>query len=962
MIPMHSQNFSLESTADVWCIAISNDGRRLIFGDIDKSLRVWDVRSKKLIGILKGRIGSSWNVGMNRNGDRAISGSDSGFVRVWDVHSSQCLATFKLGARDAYAVALSNDGNLAAGGGADKEVYVWDLQRKTCIGQFGAHIAEINCVAFSADNKRLISAAGDPVLRLWDLERQECAQVLEGHTDQVYSAAFSPDGNLVVSGSDDKTLRLWDAKNGRCLGIFEGHTNDIWALAWSHDNRFILSGSDDGTVRVWDLETSDNIAQLKTETGGVWSVAFGNDEKTIVAATSTGNLWMWDFQSTRPSSHPRKRGVPSISAKVLLVGPTGVGKSALAHRLVHKSFVQTTSTDGAWVSQFKLEDPRSNNDPEREIWLWDFAGQSDYRLINQLFMNETSLGLLVFNPQSDTLFDDISQWNRDLQQLGTKRAKKILVASKLDRGGLVVSQSSFDKFGKSHGFADYIETSALKGTGCARLKEAIIRNINWKRIPPVASTKRFGLLREEIVKIRDDQSAVLLTIGTLRQYLRRRLPATSFTEAELRTVIEHMQRPGILWKLDFGEYVLLRPEYIASYAGALIRKLRRDPKGIGTIRERVYLAGDLEYQDTARLSPTDEPILLRAMLQTLISKRLCFRQSTKRGTMLVFPSYFKRDQPVRQRSAAPFVTYFVSGPVDSIYLTLVVSLHYTTLFKKTEFWKDAVDLRTVNDKLIRLTLTKESGGQGRVDVFFERGITQDEKAIVLRYVDKHLRSKSSALSRLRHYACPNCNTAVPDSVLASRLLEEGRKTVPCVRCERRIPLCDGIERRFASDAINERVLDLADKVGQIVDNASKEQILQGYVLVIAGEAGQIYRTKDRDYGIDGEIEFKDRNGKPSAQRVYLQLKSGDSHLTTRKSDGAEIFRIKKNRWVEYWGKHNDPVMLVIQTSDGQIRWMDVRSCLSNHSPNVKQIVFTGTPFTAQSITNLRDEVLRSREA
>ena len=38
---------------------------------------------------------------------------------------------------------------------------------------------------------------------------------------------------------------------------------------------------------------------------------------------------------------------------------------------------------------------------EREIWLWDFAGQADYRLIHLLYMDETALALLVFDPQED---------------------------------------------------------------------------------------------------------------------------------------------------------------------------------------------------------------------------------------------------------------------------------------------------------------------------------------------------------------------------------------------------------------------------------------------------------------------------------------------------------------------------------------------------------------------------------
>lgn len=40
-----------------------------------------------------------------------------------------------------------------------------------------------------------------------------------------------------------------------------------------------------------------------------------------------------------------------------------------------------------------------------------------------------------------------------------------------------------------------------------------------------------------------------------------------------------------------------------------------------------------------------------------------------------------------------------------------------------------------------------------------------------------------------------------------------------------------------------------------------------------------------DHGIDGEIEFKDDRGRASGKRLYVQLKSGDSYLKKRRSDG-----------------------------------------------------------------------------
>jgi hypothetical protein len=127
----------------------------------------------------------------------------------------------------------------------------------------------------------------------------------------------------------------------------------------------------------------------------------------------------------------------------------------------------------------------------------------------------------------------------------------------------------------------------------------------------------------------------------------------------------------------------------------------------------------------------------------------------------------------------------------------------------------------------------------------------------------------------------------------------------------------------------------------------------GHAFSIVAEAGQIYRpVSNSDHGIDGEIEFKDDEGRASGKRLYLQLKSGDSYLTKRRSDGAEVFQIKNPRWSDYWRQQAYPVMLVIRTSDGVIRWMDVSEYLKREGADgkpVRQIVFAGERFDVMSV-------------
>ncbi len=93
----------------------------------------------------------------------------------------------------------------------------------------------------------------------------------------------------------------------------------------------------------------------------------------------------------------------------------------------------------------------------------------------------------------------------------------------------------------------------------------------------------------------------------------------------------------------------------------------------------------------------------------------------------------------------------------------------------------------------------------------------------------------------------------------------------------------------------------------------------------------------------------------------MQLKSGDSYLKKRQSDGVEVFQIKNPRWANYWQQQAYAVMLVIRTSDGEIRWMDVSACLKRESvagKTVRQIIFEGERFDMMSVRRWRERVLR----
>jgi small GTP-binding protein len=202
-----------------------------------------------------------------------------------------------------------------------------------------------------------------------------------------------------------------------------------------------------------------------------------------VYATADGRISFWDISDLLAKQPDESLASRYTNAKVLLVGETGVGKSSLAHRLISGEFALTASTHGAWATQMKLgDDSQPASDVQREVWLWDFAGQSDYRLIHQLFFDETALAIFVFNPQSEDPFDGLGQWDRDITRSARRRFQKLLVAGRCDRGGLLVSRKALETFKVERGFAQYLETSALTGNGCPELRLAITRATSIGRI------------------------------------------------------------------------------------------------------------------------------------------------------------------------------------------------------------------------------------------------------------------------------------------------------------------------------------------------------------------------------------------------------------------------------------------------------------------------------------------------
>jgi hypothetical protein len=186
-----------------------------------------------------------------------------------------------------------------------------------------------------------------------------------------------------------------------------------------------------------------------------------------------------------------------------------------------------------------------------------------------------------------------------------------------------------------------------------------------------------------------------------------------------------------------------------------------------------------------------------------------------------------------------------------------------------------------------------------------------------------------------------------------------------------------LEKRFASQAIRKKVEALRLQESFQLDTRRQGKLLVLEVSARITSANQMCHEipGDVDEGIDLVVEFTDDEGRATGQHMYLQLKAGNSFLKRRKSDGAEIFTIKKQRWAKYWASQDAAMMLVVGTfpedpepgmgserkNFAEVRWMEIGELLRRESDNgkkpVKQIVFKGERLDAQSVRGWRDRAL-----
>jgi len=743
--------------------------------------------------------------------------------------------------------------------GPNQEV-IWEqvLTRKR---MSGSHPEGVN-LALSPAGHLLACTTGTSVVWVFDTATGQQVRQFDDHSQTVTGLSWVGDESL-LSASMDATLRVWRPDDPMSATVVV-ETIAAAGLVFVRERRTALIWSARGELLAWSLaETpaqlwdrnppSRNVAAYFTRPA-VSAVA---GLLAVVDAGSTELLLVngWDRVDSAPPAT-----TTYANAKVLLLGDSGVGKSGLAMVLAGKEFTPTESTHGRRIWRLPAADPAADEQESpgesREVMLWDLAGQPGYRIVHQLHLEGAAVALILFDAKSETTpLAGVRHWARAVRHAHPAAEGGLptfLVAARADRGGINVSDQRIQKLMTDFGLGHYFRTSAKEGRDTDLLRSRLLAAIDWSRIPEVTSTTLFAAVKKFVMEQRP--RILLAPINELCRLFQAEVPSgvqlltgpgstlepaggnppvpspdglTSVFEG----CIARLESAGLVKRLKFGDYVLLRPELLDAYAGAMVNAARDEPDGLGSILEADVVNVDFPVPAAERVPDRlQERLLVLATLEELLLRELVLREPTKDGVQLVFPSAYRRDLPTSEMPKGDGVVFRFEGPIENIYATLIVRLTRSDRFRRVDTWQSAARF-AAEKATCTIALKFEVEGEAELLIGYDR-VPDDTRKQFERFVHTHLErwATPGTITRDRQYSCPDCGLAFT-SEMVRQVNRRGRLSILCPVCEQRVPLRDDYEAGGTDQSTAQ--MDASADAGREIEAATA--VLRGKTAVLRGK-------------------------------------------------------------------------------------------------------------------------------
>ncbi|KAH3909012.1 hypothetical protein HBH56_166890 [Parastagonospora nodorum] len=254
------------------CCAFLPGDKIVVVGTKDGDIELYDIAASSQLDKIQAHEGAVWTMQVHPDGKSLITGSADKTVKFWNFEivqeeipgTKRTMPRLKLVQSrilkvndDVLSVQFSPDSRLLAVATLDNTVKVFFVDSlKLFLNLYGHKLPVLN-MSISSDSKLIATCSADKNVRIWGLDFGDCHKALFGHQDSIMQIAFIPhpvDGDekhIFFSASKDKTIKSWDADKFEQIQRFKGHHGEIWAMTVARTGDFVVTASHDKSIRIW---------------------------------------------------------------------------------------------------------------------------------------------------------------------------------------------------------------------------------------------------------------------------------------------------------------------------------------------------------------------------------------------------------------------------------------------------------------------------------------------------------------------------------------------------------------------------------------------------------------------------------------------------------------------------------------------------------------------------------------
>ncbi|XP_006866824.1 PREDICTED: autophagy-related protein 16-1 isoform X2 [Chrysochloris asiatica] len=240
------------SNAGITSIEFDSAGSYLLAASNDFASRIWTVDDYRLRHTLTGHSGKVLSAKFLLDNARIVSGSHDRTLKLWDLRSKVCIKTVFAGSSCNDIVCTEQ---CVMSGHFDKKIRFWDIRSESIIREMEL-LGKVTALDLNPERTELLTCSRDDLLKIIDLRKHTVKQSFSAPGFKCSSdwtrAIFSPDGSFVMAGSAEGSLYVWNVSTGKVEKILsKQHSAPVNAVAWSPSGSHVVSVDKGSKAVLW---------------------------------------------------------------------------------------------------------------------------------------------------------------------------------------------------------------------------------------------------------------------------------------------------------------------------------------------------------------------------------------------------------------------------------------------------------------------------------------------------------------------------------------------------------------------------------------------------------------------------------------------------------------------------------------------------------------------------------------